>query len=53
MVLLDAHHPGYGLAQHFGYATRGHLQALVRLGPSPIHRRSFNPAAQLAVRRVA
>ena len=29
--------------QHFGYATRAHLAALVRLGPSPIHRRSFNP----------
>ena len=40
---LDADYPGYGLRQHFGYATREHLLALVRLGPSPIHRRSFNP----------
>ena len=31
------------LRQHFGYGTRAHLLALVRLGPSPIHRRSFNP----------
>lgn len=43
MARLDTEHPGYGLAQHFGYATRSHLQALVRLGPSAIHRRSFNP----------
>lgn len=43
MVRLDADHPGYGLGQHFGYATRVHLEALVRLGPSPIHRTSFNP----------
>ena len=43
MTRLDGLYPGYGLAQHFGYATRTHLHALVRLGPSPIHRRSFNP----------
>lgn len=43
MVRLDAEHPGYGFGRHFGYGTRSHLEALVRLGPSPIHRRSFNP----------
>jgi ribonuclease HII len=43
MTRLDQIHPGYGLATHFGYATRAHLGALARLGPSPIHRRSFNP----------
>jgi len=43
MRRLDDVHPGYGLAQHFGYGTALHLEALVRLGPSPIHRRSFNP----------
>jgi ribonuclease HII len=43
MRRLDGEHPGYGLARHFGYATRVHLAALVRLGPSPIHRASFNP----------
>jgi ribonuclease HII len=39
----DQTYPGYGLANHFGYATRAHVSALARLGPSPIHRRSFNP----------
>jgi ribonuclease HII len=43
MRRLDAEHPGYGMNVHFGYATRVHLIALARLGPSPIHRRSFNP----------
>ncbi len=43
MGRLDERYPGYGLAQHFGYATRVHLQALVRLGPCAIHRASFNP----------
>ena len=47
MVELDARYPGYGLASHKGYATTTHLLALQRLGPSPIHRRSFAPVARL------
>jgi ribonuclease HII len=43
MRRMDEQHPGYGLARHFGYGTRMHLAALVRLGPSAIHRVSFNP----------
>jgi ribonuclease HII len=43
MVGMCARYPGYGMAQHFGYGTPQHLQALVQLGPCPIHRRSFNP----------
>jgi ribonuclease HII len=43
MTRMDHSYPGYGLATHFGYGTRAHLLALARLGPSPIHRRSFNP----------
>lgn len=46
MVLLDAEYPGYGLAQHKGYTTQQHLQALKKLGPSSIHRRSFAPVRQ-------
>jgi ribonuclease HII len=47
MVELDSAYPGYGLAQHKGYPTRQHLEALRQLGPSPIHRRSFGPVAAL------
>lgn len=43
MVALDARYPGYGLAGHKGYPTKVHLDALQRLGVSPIHRRSFGP----------
>jgi ribonuclease HII len=35
--------PGYGFERHKGYATRAHLAALRRLGPTPLHRRSFAP----------
>jgi ribonuclease HII len=43
MCALDQQYPGYGLAQHKGYPSPMHLDALLRLGPSPIHRRSFAP----------
>jgi ribonuclease HII len=43
MVREDERYPGYGLGRHFGYCTRSHVKALVALGPSAIHRRSFNP----------
>jgi ribonuclease HII len=46
MQRLDAVHPGYGFARHKGYPTPEHLAALGRLGPSPVHRRSFGPVAQ-------
>jgi len=45
---LDREHPGWGFAVHKGYATSAHLAALRRLGPSPIHRRSFAPVSTLA-----
>ena len=41
MLEMDALYPGYGFAKHKGYPTREHYEALARLGPSPIHRRSF------------
>ncbi len=41
MARLDAVHPGYGFARHSGYPTRQHAAALSRLGPCPLHRRSF------------
>jgi ribonuclease HII len=47
MQALDARYPGYGFARHRGYATADHLEALARLGPSPEHRRSFQPVRTL------
>ena len=47
MATLDREFPGYGFARHKGYPTRDHLEALARLGPSPIHRRTFGPVAEL------
>jgi ribonuclease HII len=47
---LDALYPGFGLAQHRGYCTEAHLQALARLGPTAIHRRSFAPVRSLLPR---
>lgn len=41
MVAYDRQFPGYGFAQHKGYGTLAHLQALNRLGPCTIHRRTF------------
>lgn len=46
---LDALYPGYGFAQHKGYPTPAHLEALKRLGPCPEHRRSFGPVSQLTL----
>ena len=46
MQALDALYPGYGLAGHKGYPTAEHLEALKRLGPTPIHRRSFAPVRE-------
>jgi ribonuclease HII len=40
---LDGLHPGYGLASHKGYGTPKHRLALVELGPSVLHRRTFAP----------
>ncbi len=47
MAELDAIYPGYGFAAHKGYATVAHQEALNRLGPCIIHRRSFEPIAAL------
>jgi ribonuclease HII len=45
---LDQRHPAYGFAQHKGYGTAQHLQALQQHGPLPEHRRSFAPVARAA-----
>jgi len=51
MAEYDGHHPGYGWRQNKGYGTPAHLDALARLGPSPLHRRSFAPIAQFSLFR--
>jgi ribonuclease HII len=43
MIDLDVQYPGYGFARHKGYGTRLHQQALTQLGPSVIHRMTFEP----------
>ncbi len=50
LVELDAEYPGYGLARHKGYGSAEHLKALARLGPTPLHRKTFHPVAQAALR---
>jgi ribonuclease HII len=44
---LDSYYPGYGLARNKGYATPEHKAALLRLGITEMHRRSFAPVAEL------
>ena len=41
MAELDRLFPGYGFARNKGYGTREHIEALIKIGPCPIHRRSF------------
>jgi ribonuclease HII len=43
---LDLAHPGYDLARNMGYASEEHRLALRKLGPSPIHRRTFGDVSQ-------
>ncbi len=40
-VEMEANYPGYGFLKHKGYPTKEHREAVLRLGPCPIHRRSF------------
>jgi ribonuclease HII len=44
---LERAYPGYALTTHKGYPTAQHLEALTRLGPSPVHRTSFAPVRQV------
>jgi ribonuclease HII len=43
MCAMDEAHPGYGFSGHKGYRARVHADALLKLGPSPIHRMSWGP----------
>ena len=46
MAAFELIYPGYGIGGHKGYPTPVHLEALARLGPTPIHRRSFASVRQ-------
>ncbi len=48
MIEQDLAYPGYGFADHVGYGTAKHRQALVKFGPTPLHRQSFKPIADLS-----
>jgi ribonuclease HII len=48
MNILDRDYPGYGFSRNKGYATKGHREALAKMGVTPVHRMSFP-----AVRRIA
>jgi ribonuclease HII len=50
MVEAEEAYPGYAFARHKGYPTKAHFERLSRLGPCPIHRRSFAPVAQAVMR---
>lgn len=43
MLELDKQYPGYGFAEHKGYPTKVHMDALEKLGVTPIHRQSYAP----------
>src|SRR5262245_40940360 len=45
MMRIGAAHPGYGFERHMGYAVPEHRRALIALGPTVHHRRSFAPVA--------
>ncbi|MFT6030070.1 MAG: ribonuclease HII [Oleiphilaceae bacterium] len=47
MIELDKQYPGYGLAQHKGYPTKAHIEALSKNGVNKIYRRSFKPVSNL------
>ncbi|HEB27774.1 MAG TPA: ribonuclease HII [Porticoccus sp.] len=47
MCMFDQQYPGYGFAAHKGYGTKQHMQAIKQLGPSPIHRHSFEPVKSM------
>jgi len=48
MLEMDDIYPGYGFGSNKGYPTAQHLEALKRIGPCPIHRRSFSPVRKKA-----
>ncbi len=53
MLEYDEKWPEYGFAKHKGYGTKAHREAIVKYGPCPIHRRTFEPIRSLLLYRVS
>ncbi len=51
MCAFDEQYPGYGFSAHKGYGTKRHKDAIECLGPSPIHRQSFEPIKSMLAAR--
>ena len=47
---MDELYPGYGLCKHKGYWTAEHISCINKLGPCPIHRRTFQPKKGMSLR---
>ena len=41
MIAYDRHYPDFGFSRHKGYGSEDHRQTIARLGPTPLHRKSF------------
>ncbi|HXK65731.1 MAG TPA: ribonuclease HII, partial [Spirochaetota bacterium] len=47
MISINETYPEYGFAHHKGYATAKHIDAIKKYGPSPLHRKTYEPVARL------
>ncbi len=47
MAEMEQVYPGYGFAKHKGYPTKQHREAILKLGITPIHRRSYAPVQKM------
>ena len=50
MDQYDKEYPGYGFASNKGYGTAEHIEAIHRLGITPIHRKSFEPVKSMVMK---
>lgn len=48
MQQQDLQYPAYGFARNKGYGTHEHMRALLKRGPTPLHRKSFRPVAEFS-----
>ena len=49
MNKVDIQYPKYDFAKHKGYGTKDHIEKIKMLGPSPIHRKTFEPIKSLLI----